>query len=126
MMSCVRRVVGLHRAVVPDRGVGKLQHVPGDRDDVAGDVPGAGAPQDVPGAVVRVHAASRPLHRAQHPGHPRRHLRDGALLLLLGARGQEEGRGRRPPGVTGTHAGRSRQENRTALEFFLGFSAMRL
>lgn len=78
-------VAGFHHPVVPDRGVGELQHVPGDRDDVAGNIPGAGTPQDVPSPVVRLHAAARSLHRAEHPGHPRCHLRDGALLVLLGA-----------------------------------------
>jgi hypothetical protein len=78
-----------------DRGVRELQHVPGDRHDVAGDVPGAGPPQDVPGPVLRLRAAQGPLHRAQHRRHPYRHVRHGSLLLLLRHREPEEDRGRR-------------------------------
>lgn len=90
---------GVHRYVLFDCGVSELQHVPRDRHDVASDLPGTRAPEDMPGSVIRLHPAARPLHHEEHIGHPRRHIRDGSLLLLLGDGEQEEVSRRRPSGV---------------------------
>uniref|UniRef100_A0A452YG03 Uncharacterized protein n=1 Tax=Aegilops tauschii subsp. strangulata TaxID=200361 RepID=A0A452YG03_AEGTS len=85
---------GVHPDVVRDRGVRQLQHLPGDRHDVASDVPGVGPPQDVPHPLLRLRPPQRPLHAPQPRRHPHRHLRHGPLLLLLRLREQEEDRGR--------------------------------
>ncbi|XP_020080482.1 uncharacterized membrane protein At1g06890-like isoform X2 [Ananas comosus] len=77
---------GIHRPILFDRGVGELQHIPSDRNDVASDVPGARPPQDLPSPFLWLHPLARTLHRAEHHRHPRRHSRHGLILLLLGSR----------------------------------------
>lgn len=87
-MLCV--LTGIYSAVLLDRCNCKLQHLFGDRDDVAGDISSARPPQDLPHPLHRLHYTARSFHGQEHCGNPNRHLRDGSLLVLLCAREPKE------------------------------------